>query len=198
MFFTKTVTSSLLALVALPTILAMPAVTGTPTISPHHYNPISLHHYDRAVPSVYTPGVDGGAAVSEAPKSIAPADAPRGPDQVTFTITNHHTAPVYTAHVSAKGFVDVVDGPIPDGVMAQGATAHFAVPTGWAGRLAVVEDKPGRQIHGDESLIEANYVIPDTGDYTVAVFDVDVSYVSVPRSHWMDTKEPVADMSHLI
>lgn len=59
--------------------------------------------------------------------------------------------------------------------MASGATASFAVPTGWAGNVAIVD--AGSAITGDDTLIEGSFVVPATGGYTVAVADVDVSYV---------------------
>jgi hypothetical protein len=59
--------------------------------------------------------------------------------------------------------------------MGSGATASVAFPTGWAGNIAVNEYGGGRDIRGDESLIEANFVVP--GGYSVAVADVDISYV---------------------
>jgi hypothetical protein len=59
-------------------------------------------------------------------------------------------------------------------VLEVGATGSFAVPTGWAGNIAI--NKAGSAITGDDSLIESSFVVAD-GD-TVAVADVDVSYVT--------------------
>lgn len=59
--------------------------------------------------------------------------------------------------------------------MASGATSAFAVPTGWAGNVAI--NDAGSSITDDDSLIEANFIVPASGGYTVAVADVDVSYV---------------------
>lgn len=53
------------------------------------------------------------------------------------------------------------------------ATAAFAVPTGWAGNVAIGDAVAA--ITGDDSLIEANFVVPP--GYSVAVADVDVSFV---------------------
>lgn len=61
--------------------------------------------------------------------------------------------------------------------MAAGATAAFAVPTGWIGNVAI--NNAGQEITGDDTLIEANFVVPDSGGYKMAVADVDVSYVYV-------------------
>ena len=57
--------------------------------------------------------------------------------------------------------------------MSAGETAAFALPTGWAGNVAINDAL--WPITGDDSLIEASFVVAD--GYTVAVADVDVSYV---------------------
>ncbi|KAI1322751.1 hypothetical protein F5Y16DRAFT_404154 [Xylariaceae sp. FL0255] len=65
---------------------------------------------------------------------------------------------------------------------AVGQVEGFAVPTNWAGRVAVAEAQYGDLTDGRlVSLIEANFDVPL--GYTVAVPDVDVSFVdaySVP------------------
>lgn len=157
-------------LTALPTTLAIPATSVRITAAP-----TTTQHAGVSIGTVYTPGDSGIPAITTAPKPMAPADIVPGPPFVTITVENHHTAPVYTAHVLAAGAAEVVGGKPPDGAMARGATSEFAVPTGWEGMVAVVEDLPTNVIRGDESIIESNYKVPP--DYTVAVLDVDVSYV---------------------
>ncbi|KAB5517542.1 hypothetical protein GE09DRAFT_1230894 [Coniochaeta sp. 2T2.1] len=125
---------------------------------------------------IHTPRPDD-ADVSNAPKTVAATAITRGPDFVTFTITNHHTAPIYTKHEVNEGYSTERDRMATPGVMEVGAIAEFAVPTGWGGRVAVVENGGGRSIIGDESLIEDNYVVPNRDGFTVAVANVDVSYV---------------------
>jgi hypothetical protein len=47
------------------------------------------------------------------------------------------------------------------------------VPTGWIGNIALAD--AGSSITSDATLIEGNFVVPN--GYSVAVADVDVSYV---------------------
>ncbi|OIW23329.1 hypothetical protein CONLIGDRAFT_657852 [Coniochaeta ligniaria NRRL 30616] len=110
------------------------------------------------------------------PGTIAASDVVPGPPLVTITISNHHITDISTMHKADPTAAQEIGGIAAPGIMARGATAEFAVPTGWTGMVAVVEDSGTRAIVGDESIIEANYVVPD--GYTVAVADVDVSYVA--------------------
>lgn len=66
-----------------------------------------------------------------------------------------------------------VSGNVSPGTIAAGATAAFAVPTGWIGNVALAD--ADYEITDDSSLIEGNFVVPS--GYSVAVADVDVSYV---------------------
>ncbi|KAB5523165.1 hypothetical protein GE09DRAFT_1154217, partial [Coniochaeta sp. 2T2.1] len=157
-----------LALVS-PTVFARPteALAGpTAAVSPLGTTAAQIH----------TPGPDD-ANFSNAPMTVAATAITRGPDFVTFTITNHNTAPIFTKHEVDAGYSTERDNMATPGVMRVGAVAEFAVPTGWAGRVAVVENGGGRDIVGDESLIEANYIVPNRDGFTVAIADVDVSYV---------------------
>lgn len=63
------------------------------------------------------------------------------------------------------------------GILPQGATAAYAVPTGWAGNVAFVEFGGGRAVVGDESLFEASFV--EQNEPGRAVVDIDISYVQV-------------------
>ena len=86
---------------------------------------------------------------------------------------NSHGNAISTSHVHAADGPAAVSGNVGPGTMADGATAAFAVPTGWAGNVAI--NWAGAAITGDDSLIEGSFVVPQ--DYSVAVADVDVSYV---------------------
>lgn len=168
MFFSKKTFTPLLVsiLLALPTTLAIPAAGAQSSKTTQAAT--STQHAQVSIGSVYTPGMDGGAAVTAAPKPASPADIIPGPEFVTITVMNHHTVPVFTFHVKESGAATEVGGqPTVGGAMTRYATSQFAV----------VEDKPENKIMGDESIIEANYKIPDKGGYTIAVADIDVSYV---------------------
>jgi hypothetical protein len=67
----------------------------------------------------------------------------------------------------------LVSGDISPGIMTNGETIVYAVPTGWSGNIAF--NHAAYEIIGDESLIEASFVVPQR--YSVAVADVDISYV---------------------
>ena len=38
-------------------------------------------------------------------------------------------------------------------------------------------NEAGSEITGDDTLIEANFIVPASGGYKIAVADVDISYV---------------------
>ncbi|KAH8691612.1 hypothetical protein BGW36DRAFT_432160 [Talaromyces proteolyticus] len=101
------------------------------------------------------------------------------PEFVTITVINSYGSDITTSHSIATGAPTPISGDVSTGTMTNGETAAFAVPTGWIGNIAVNDAKYATS--GDDSLIEANFVIPYMG--TVAVVDVDISYVdgfSVP------------------
>jgi hypothetical protein len=114
----------------------------------------------------------GGALViqTEAPLII---DIASPPEYLTITIINSHGDAISTSHAHAADGPSAVSGDVAPGTMANGATAAFALPTGWSGNVAI--NDAGWEITGDDSLIEASFVVPV--DYSVAVADVDVSYV---------------------
>jgi hypothetical protein len=97
------------------------------------------------------------------------------PDIVTITVINSYGGPITTSHSIASSVPTPVSGDVGTGTMSDGETASFAVPTGWIGNIAVNDAK--YETTGDVSLIEANFVVPWEG--TVAVVDVDISYVYV-------------------
>jgi hypothetical protein len=119
-----------------------------------------------------------GALAVAASWAAVPAPSPTlvkrsGP--LTIVVINSDTWPISTSHAHNAGGPSAVSGNVSPGTIAAGATAAFAVPTGWAGNVAVVQYGSGRAIVGDESLIEASYVLQGG---SAAVIDVDVSYVS--------------------
>jgi hypothetical protein len=95
------------------------------------------------------------------------------PEFLTITIINSHGDAISTSHAHDPNGPSAVSGNVGPGTMANGATAAFAVPTGWIGNVAI--NDAGWAITGDDSLIEGNFVVP-VGD-SVAVADVDISYV---------------------
>ncbi|POS77412.1 hypothetical protein DHEL01_v204189 [Diaporthe helianthi] len=96
------------------------------------------------------------------------------PEYLTIEIINAYGQDITTAHASNAGAPTPVDGPIPPGVIPDGASASFAVPTGWAGNVAM--NRGDWTLNGDVSLLEAAFINPD--DWEFAVAGVDVSYVN--------------------
>jgi hypothetical protein len=92
------------------------------------------------------------------------------PDLKKLRIANGHA--ITTSHASNFGAPSAVSGNVAPGTIANGATAAFAVPTGWAGNVAI--NDASFQITGDDSLIEASF---DTQGGSVGVPDIDVSFV---------------------
>ncbi|KUI62551.1 hypothetical protein VP1G_09662 [Cytospora mali] len=97
-----------------------------------------------------------------------------GPEYLTIQIINSHGDTITTSHARNAGSPTAVGGAIGPGIMTNGETAAFAVPTGWAGNVAI--NDAGWSITGDDSLLEASYVVADGYDFAVA--DVDISYVN--------------------
>lgn len=95
------------------------------------------------------------------------------PQFLTITVINSHGDAISTSHAHDPNGPSAVSGNVGPGTMANGATAAFAVPTGWIGNVAI--NDAGWAITGDDSLIEGNFVVPQGS--TEAVADVDVSYV---------------------
>jgi hypothetical protein len=135
-----------------------------------------------ALPAVEMPAVTGTEATGAtalhgalAIQTEAPAviDIASPPQYLTITVINKHGDAITTSHVHNAGGPSAVSGNVGPGTMANGATAAFAVPTGWAGNVMINDAQWA--ITGDDSLIEASFVVPN--GYSVAVADVDVSYV---------------------
>lgn len=161
--FKKTTLAILLA-----AVMALPMTLGNPVAS-------KTGHAKASLASVFTPVTEATASPKQPDTA---ASYPQGPPFVTITVSNHHSNGVFTEHQKAIGteYPDEVGGMKTPDAMSPRATSEFAVPTGWSGRVAVVEDQPHNAIIGDESLIEANYRIP-ADDPQHAVFAIDVSYV---------------------
>jgi hypothetical protein len=106
------------------------------------------------------------------PRPVA-RDIASPPQFVTISIINSHTNAISTAHAHDPNCPGAVQGNIGAGTIAKGSTASFAVPTGWVGNVAL--NDAAWPITGDDTLIEANFVVPDS--YSIAIADVDVSYV---------------------
>ncbi|KAH8127562.1 hypothetical protein ACSS6W_000123 [Trichoderma asperelloides] len=96
------------------------------------------------------------------------------PQFLTITVVNSHGDAISTSHAHDPNGPSAVSGNVGPGTMAAGATAAFAVPTGWIGNVAI--NDAGWAITGDDSLIEANFVVPQGS--SIAVADVDISYVN--------------------
>jgi hypothetical protein len=64
---------------------------------------------------------------------------------------------ITTAHASNAGSPTPVGGPIPAGVVPNGTTTSFAVPTGWAGNVAM--NRANMALTGDVTLLEASFVV---------------------------------------
>lgn len=162
----STITPALLNLLIASLTLANPLPT-----------PAAQDVYNVGVEAIYTPtsGVGAAAAITAAPFHIDAAAIANPPALMTITVINKHVAPISTYHAHEANGPGAAWGAAGAGTMAKGATASLAVPTGWAGNIAIVEYGGPRAVVGDESLIEANFKKPS--GYTVAVADVDVSYV---------------------
>ncbi|KAH8680592.1 hypothetical protein BX600DRAFT_504362 [Xylariales sp. PMI_506] len=111
------------------------------------------------------------AAVTASPRLVPRIASP--PEYLTITLINSHGSPISTSHFHS-GTIAAVSGNVGPATMANGATAAFAVPTGWIGTVTVADAE--HELSDDASLIESNFII--TPGYTIAIADVDVSYVN--------------------
>ncbi|KAI0508487.1 hypothetical protein F5B22DRAFT_649980 [Xylaria bambusicola] len=103
------------------------------------------------------------------PAAVNPATLTRG--EYVVTLVNSHTADITTAHNQNLGAPTAIqDG---GSIVESGSTAIFAVPTGWAGRVAMAE--AGVLIRDRASLLEGSF-IHDEG-LGAARIALDVSYV---------------------
>ncbi|OJJ42225.1 hypothetical protein ASPZODRAFT_155442 [Penicilliopsis zonata CBS 506.65] len=108
-------------------------------------------------------------AVPATMEGVALADPP---EYFTLVVINSHGDDITTSHAHAADSPTAVSGDVGPGTMTNGATASVLYPTGWAGNVAI--NDANYEITGDDSLIEASFVVEDD----VAVVDVDISYVN--------------------
>jgi len=143
-------------------------------------------------------GIAIGGAIDVANKHAAPSPVPtpapaikdraalmermdNPPQYLTITIVNSRAEPLSTSHAVNYGAPTPIWGDNGPGTIALGGTAAFAVPTGWAGNVAIIDAVMEQDSvtplpdNGDTTLIEASFVVPD--GYSMAVVDVDVSMV---------------------
>lgn len=110
--------------------------------------------------------------------SAAPIEARAGlaepPPLLTISVVNKLPGAISTVHVRNPGAPTAVSGNVAPGTMPAGATAAFAVPTGWAGNVQV--GAAHFPVTGDMSLIEGSFLVQQ-GVSQFAVVDIDVSFV---------------------
>ncbi|KAI0534019.1 hypothetical protein GGR58DRAFT_505734 [Xylaria digitata] len=91
--------------------------------------------------------------------------------EYVVTLINSHTAAISTVHGQNEGSPTAIqDG---GSILAANATAIFAVPTDWAGRVAMAE--AGIPIRDRASLLEGSFIVQR--GLTEARIVLDVSYV---------------------
>ncbi|KAG9242065.1 hypothetical protein BJ878DRAFT_517462 [Calycina marina] len=164
---------------------AIPVHTATSRISgaPSETAEPSKHAKASEITKLHPSGVNHvGADKAKATKLYEAADFSPGaikepPHLLTITVINSQSVAITTEHSRDPGAPSAVSGHLSPGTMSAGETASFAVPTNWIGNVAVANAE-GSDITGDDTLIEANFVIPASSGYKMAVADVDVSYVN--------------------
>lgn len=164
-------------LVTLVAVLAVVTATPQPTNIARGVIPGPLVGEEGIIDSAVYPKHAGAISVANAFRTEAPAPtlAPRAANPLTFNIVNSFGADIYTVHNRNADAPPAVSGNVGPGVIPAGATVAFAVPSGWAGNVAFVQNGGGRAIVGDESLIEGSYV--SQGGSAAPIIDIDVSYV---------------------
>jgi hypothetical protein len=127
--------------------------------------------FPAATPTTFAVGTAvGGAASIKTQEAVLAVDPP---EYLTIEIVNSHGDAITTSLSNAVSAP--VSGATGTGTMSKGETASVVFPTGWIGNFAINDAL--YEITGDDSLIEANFVVETGG--TVATVDVDVSYVYV-------------------
>ncbi|KAG8163152.1 hypothetical protein KVR01_007630 [Diaporthe batatas] len=161
------------------TILYIAVFTGSALGAPPAATSIGTSHHTEP-PTIKTGVFDSAAGPRPTEAVRASSSGARlqrrmvePPDHLTIEITNSYGQDITTAHASNAGSPTPVDGPIPAGVIPDGSTASFAVPTGWAGNVAL--NRGGMPLNGDVTLLEAAFAVPDGWEFAVA--GVDVSHV---------------------
>ncbi|KAI0395238.1 hypothetical protein F5Y17DRAFT_457138 [Xylariaceae sp. FL0594] len=158
---------------ALGSPASIPEVTGAPVAGkaaadPSGGEPVITSSGGTAFGGALHPTPLVGTLVSQA---IQPP-----PPLLTISIINQYGADVSTTHNRNADSPAATGANFDPGVIRNGATATFAAPTNWAGRVGIAAARDGDLTDArDVSLIEANF-IRDAGS-GLAVADVDVSYV---------------------
>ena len=162
----------------MPSLTSQVALLAIASIALAHPNPAAAVVGDGIIAT--TLGTAIGGALDPIPTNrvgkFDAVDIASPPEFLTIQVVNSHGDAITTSHAHATTGPSAISGNTLPGTIANGATAAFAVPTGWVGNVAI--NDAGSEITGDDSLIEANFIVPPTGGYTVAVADVDVSYVN--------------------
>lgn len=119
--------------------------------------------------------VAGTIDSTDSPTPTLQASISPPPEYLTITIINSRPVPISTAHASNAGAPSPISGDNGPGTIAVGGTASFAVPTGWGGNVAIIDAFAEDGVTplsetGDNSLIEASFIIPK--GYNIAVADV--------------------------
>jgi len=102
-------------------------------------------------------------------------DQTNGPE-LTITLINQYGKAISTGHVDNNAGIaatGVNGSPVTSATMAPGATAVFAVPTGWGGNVAIADAE--FELGDNDSLLEASYGNQGSAGLQT---DLDVSYVN--------------------
>jgi hypothetical protein len=93
---------------------------------------------------------------------------------LTVTLINQYGKAISTSHADNSGAAatGVNGNNVKPGTMATGATAVFAVPTGWGGNVFIAD--AAHEISDNDSLLEGSYGPQGTAGVQT---DIDVSYV---------------------
>ncbi|KAI1752564.1 hypothetical protein F4782DRAFT_530431 [Xylaria castorea] len=90
--------------------------------------------------------------------------------EYVVTLVNSHTNAITTAHGQNEGSPTAIHD--DEGILEANSTAIIAVPTGWAGRVAIAEAEV--PIRDRASLLEGSFLVQGGVDALIAL---DVSYV---------------------
>ncbi|KAI5917452.1 hypothetical protein F4810DRAFT_717691 [Camillea tinctor] len=158
-----------------PLALAMPGYSSV-TVVPSHTNS------HPTMPTYSNPAYSHFTTPTPRARAVANNEIPSKRDY-TVTVINSHTAAISTQHgenVGAPTAIKENTGPLH--TLGVGERAMFAVPTGWAGRVAIAETP--YPITDRVSLIEGSFVVQsapglvvDKNENQSATLVFDISYV---------------------
>jgi hypothetical protein len=130
-----------------------------------------------SIPVGNLPASAGGGALDPTPVHVnIKGPVPTAPASITIKLVNKAGVAISTSanhNVGSAGFA--TDNP-GTGTLADGATATRVAPTGWAGAIAF--NRFDRAIKGDEGIFEGSFTIQKDVNDTIAVLDIDVSFVN--------------------